>query len=58
MVVFHVEERKVPRILITERLAQAGLDLLRRELPEALVDERIGLAPAQLRAVLGGYTVQ
>src|SRR5947209_17292269 len=57
MVVFHVEERKVPHILITERLAQEGLDLLRCELPEALVDQRIGLAPAQLRAVLGGYTV-
>lgn len=57
MVVFHVEERNVPRILITERLAQAGLDLLRRELPEALIDQRIGLAPAQLRTVLGGYTV-
>jgi D-3-phosphoglycerate dehydrogenase len=57
MVVFHVEERKVPRILITERLAQADLDLLRRELPEALIEQRVGLAPAQLRAVLGGYTV-
>jgi D-3-phosphoglycerate dehydrogenase len=57
MVVFHVEERKVPRILITERLVQEGLDLLRRELPEAPIDERIGLAPAQLCAVLGGYTV-
>lgn len=57
MAVFQVKERKVPRILITERLAQAGLDLLRRELPEALIEQRVGLAPAQLRAVLGGYTV-
>jgi D-3-phosphoglycerate dehydrogenase / 2-oxoglutarate reductase len=57
MVVFHVEERNVPRILITERLAQEGIDLLRRELPEAVVDRRVGLAPAQLRAVIGGYTV-
>jgi D-3-phosphoglycerate dehydrogenase / 2-oxoglutarate reductase len=57
MVAFHVEERKVPRILITEHLAQVGLDLLRRELPEALVEQRVGLAPGQLRAVLGGYTV-
>lgn len=57
MVVFQVKERTVPRILMTERLAQEGLDLLRRELPEALVDQRVGLAPAQLRVVLGGYTV-
>ena len=57
MAVFQVEERKVPRILMTERLAQAGMDLLRRELPEALVDLRVGLAPSQIRAVLGGYTV-
>ncbi len=57
MVVFHVEERKVPRILITERLAQAGLDLLHRELPEALIEQRIGLTSSQLRTVLGGYTV-
>jgi D-3-phosphoglycerate dehydrogenase / 2-oxoglutarate reductase len=32
-----------------------GVDLLRRELPEALVDQRLGLAPAQLREVIGGY---
>src|SRR5258708_34542187 len=53
---FHIEERDVPRILITEPLAEVGVDLLRRELPEALIDQRFGLAPAQLRAVIGGYT--
>ncbi len=53
---FHIEERDVPRILITERLAEVGVDLLRRELPEALIDQRFGLAPAQLRALIGGYT--
>ena len=57
MVTLQVKERTMPRILITESLAQAGLDLLRRELPEALVDQRIGLTPTQLRAVLGDYTV-
>ena len=57
MVMLQGKERKVPRILMMEHLAQAGLDLLRRELPEALIDLRVGLAPAQLRAVLGGYTV-
>src|SRR5260370_161090 len=29
---------------------------MRRELPEALIDRRFGLAPAQLRALIGGYT--
>jgi len=53
MVVFHVEERKVPHILITERLAQEGLDLLRCELPEALVDQRIGLAPRRAWQLYG-----
>ena len=57
MVMLQGKDRKVPRILMMEHLAQAGLDLLRRELPEALIDLRVGLAPAQLRAVLGGYTV-
>jgi D-3-phosphoglycerate dehydrogenase len=56
MAVFQVEDRDAPRILITERPAEVGVDLLRRELPEALVDQRFGLAPAQLRAVIGGYT--
>ena len=56
MVVFQVEDRDAPRILITEPLAEVGVDLLRRELPETLIDQRFGLAPAQLRAVIGGYT--
>ena len=43
-------------ILITDRIAQEGIDLLRRELPEAQVDERLGLKPEQLRAVIGNYT--
>jgi len=40
MVVFQVEDRDAPRILITEPLAEVGMDLLRRELPEALVEQR------------------
>ena len=56
MAVFQVEDRDVPRILITERLAEVGIDLMRRELPEALIDQRLGLVPGQLRAVIGGYT--
>src|SRR5258708_3279040 len=55
MAVLEVEDRNAPRILITGRLAEVGVDLLRRELPEALIDQRFGLALAQLRAVIGGY---
>ncbi len=43
-------------ILITDRIAQEGIDLLRRELPEAQIDERLGLKPEQVRAVIGNYT--
>jgi D-3-phosphoglycerate dehydrogenase len=56
MAVFQVEDRDVLRILITEWLAPEGVDLLRRELPKAWIDQRFGLAPAQLRAVIGCYT--
>jgi hypothetical protein len=33
MAVFQMKDRNVPRILITECLAEVGIDLLRRELP-------------------------
>ncbi|SRR6266567_1481646 len=57
MAVYQVKERIVPRILLTEHLAQEGMDLLRRELPEAWIDQRVGLVYAQLHAVLSDYTV-
>jgi len=44
------------RILITDRIAQEGIDLLRSQLPEAQIDECPGLKPEQLRAVIGNYT--
>jgi D-3-phosphoglycerate dehydrogenase len=44
-------------LLITEPIARVGVDLLRRELPEARIDERFGLTPAQLRALIGEYSV-
>ncbi len=43
-------------ILITDRIAQEGIDLLRRELPQAQIDERLGLKPEQVRAIIGNYT--
>ncbi|MFL5627837.1 MAG: phosphoglycerate dehydrogenase [Ktedonobacteraceae bacterium] len=44
------------RILITDRIAREGIDLLRSQLPEAQIDERPGLQPEQLKAIIGAYT--
>ncbi|GAC1623787.1 MAG: phosphoglycerate dehydrogenase [Ktedonobacteraceae bacterium] len=43
------------KILITDRVAQEGIDLLRTQLPEAQIDERPGLKPEQLKAIIGDY---
>ncbi len=50
------EAAQAIKILITDRIAQEGIDLLRTQLPEAQIDERIGIKPEQLRAVIGDYT--
>jgi D-3-phosphoglycerate dehydrogenase len=42
-------------ILITDRVAQEGIDLLRSQLPEAHIDERLGLKPDQLKSIIGNY---
>ncbi len=46
----------IARILITDRIAREGVDLLRAQLPEAQIDERPGLKPEQLKAIIGDYT--
>src|SRR5260221_3116532 len=43
------------KILITDRIAQEGIDLLHSQLPEAQIDERIGLKVEQLKSVIGDY---
>ncbi|HKV59751.1 MAG TPA: phosphoglycerate dehydrogenase [Ktedonobacteraceae bacterium] len=43
------------RILIADRIAQEGIDLLRQELPEAQIDVQTGLKPEQLRTRIGEY---
>jgi D-3-phosphoglycerate dehydrogenase len=43
------------KILITDKIAREGIDLLRTQLPEAQVDERPGLKPEQLKAIIGNY---
>ncbi len=43
------------KILITDRVAREGVDLLRAQLPAAQIDERPGLKPDQLKAIIGEY---
>ena len=50
------EAAQVIKILITDRIAQEGIDLLHTQLPEVQIDERIGIKPEQLRAMIGDYT--
>ena len=47
----------MPRILITEPIAQEGIDLLRYELPEAQIEVRLDLSLENLLAIIGNYTV-
>lgn len=47
---------KPVKILITDRIAQEGIDLLRSQLPDAQIDERPGISPDQLKAIIGSYT--
>jgi D-3-phosphoglycerate dehydrogenase / 2-oxoglutarate reductase len=47
----------MPRILITEPIAQEGIDLLRYELPEARIEVQLDLSSEQLLALIGNYTV-
>jgi D-3-phosphoglycerate dehydrogenase / 2-oxoglutarate reductase len=44
------------RILIADRIAQEGIELLREELPEAQIDIQTGLKPEQLLARIGEYS--
>src|SRR5213082_1620551 len=44
------------KILITDRIAREGIELLRTQLPQAQIDVHPGLKPEQLRAAIGEYT--
>jgi D-3-phosphoglycerate dehydrogenase / 2-oxoglutarate reductase len=46
---------EVMNILVTDRIAKEGIDLLRAELPEAQIDELLGLKPDQLKTIIGKY---
>ncbi len=44
------------KILITDRVAREGITLLREQLPDAQIDERPGIKPEQLKAIIGDYS--
>ncbi len=44
------------RILVSDKIAQEGIDLLQKELPEAHIDLSTGLTHEQLLACIGNYT--
>jgi D-3-phosphoglycerate dehydrogenase / 2-oxoglutarate reductase len=56
MLAVQTREANISRILITEPIAQEGIDLLRYELPEAHIDVRLDLRPEHLLALIGSYT--
>src|SRR5438067_6029253 len=49
-------EPETIKVLITDRIAREGIELLHTQLPEAQIDERPGLKPEQLKAIIGTYT--
>src|SRR2546427_6978907 len=49
------EGKESIKILITDRIAREGIELLRTQSPDAQVDERPGLKPEQLKAIIGEY---
>ncbi|GCE20662.1 phosphoglycerate dehydrogenase [Dictyobacter kobayashii] len=44
------------KVLITDRIAREGVNFLREHLPDAQIDERPGLTPEQLKAIIGEYS--
>jgi D-3-phosphoglycerate dehydrogenase / 2-oxoglutarate reductase len=56
MLAVQTREANILRILITEPIAQEGIDLLRYELPEAHIDVRLDLSPEHLLALICNYT--
>ena len=44
------------KILVTDRIAHEGIELLHEQLPDAHIDERPGIKPDELKAIIGNYT--
>ena len=51
-----VESVGTLKILITDRIAPEGIELLHEQLPEAHIDQRPGIKPDELKAIIGNYT--
>ncbi|GHO50122.1 phosphoglycerate dehydrogenase [Ktedonospora formicarum] len=49
------QEPQTVRILITDKIAREGVELLQTQMPDAQIDERRGLTPEQLQEVIGEY---
>ncbi|HEX6779728.1 MAG TPA: phosphoglycerate dehydrogenase [Ktedonobacterales bacterium] len=47
------QEPLLPRVLVADRIAREGIEYLQGQMQ---VDERVGLRPEQLQAILGDYT--
>lgn len=43
------------KVLITDRIAHEGIELLHEQLPEAQIDERPGIKSDELKALIGNY---
>jgi D-3-phosphoglycerate dehydrogenase / 2-oxoglutarate reductase len=44
------------KVLITDKIAREGVNLLHEQLPGVQIDERLGLSPEQLKAIIGDYS--
>ena len=49
------ESTQLIKILIADRIAREGIQLLSSQLPEAQIDERLGLKPDELKTIIGSY---
>src|SRR5437867_13285213 len=56
MVDVPTEPTEAIRILITDRIAREGIDLLHTQLPNAVIDEHPGIKPEELQALIGEYS--
>src|SRR5947209_8576967 len=55
MAVVQSGEAETIKILITDRIAREGIELLRTQLPQAQIDEQPGIKQEQLKAIIGEY---
>lgn len=49
------QQPQTVRILVTDKIAREGIELLQAQMPDAQVDERRGLSPEQIKDIIGEY---